>query len=149
MDVGGEGHMTINRAPFDTRRCLNLLGRELKRNNDPDSLVRGHVAVYGSGTQTDELMEAGKACADENDVTFNSHQSMSEGDSQRDGRPAYLHWADKGVLDSKCLFVHSNVIRDPKSTRMALASPSPGCQATPSTTDASERPNRIGAYHKA
>ena len=23
MDVGGEGHMTINRAPFDTRRCLN------------------------------------------------------------------------------------------------------------------------------
>ena len=83
-DVGGEGHMVIDRAPFDTKRSLSLLGGELKRNNDPDTLVRGHVAVYGSGTQTDELMEAGKACADENDVTFNSHQSMSEGDSERE-----------------------------------------------------------------
>ena len=113
-DVGGEGHMAINRAPFDTKRSLSLLGGELRRNSDPDTLVRGHVAVYGSGTQTDELMEAGKACADENDVTFNSHQSMSEGDSERDGRHAYLHWAEKGILDSKCLFVHSNVIRDPE-----------------------------------
>ena len=76
--------MVINRAPFDTKRSLSLLGGELKRNSDPDTLVRGHVAVYGSGTQTDELMEAGKACADENDVTFNSHQSMSEGDSERE-----------------------------------------------------------------
>ena len=114
MDVGGEGHLNINRAPFDTKRSLSLLGGELKRNVDPDTLVRGHVAIYGSGTQTDELMEAAKACADENDVTFNSHQSMSDGDSQRDGRPAYIHWAEKGVLDSRCLFIHSNVIREPE-----------------------------------
>ena len=114
MDVGGEGHLNISRAPFDTKRSLSLLGGELKRNADPDSLVRGHVAIYGSGTQTDELMEAAKACADDNDVTFNSHQSMSQDDSQRNGTPAYLHWAEKGVLDSKCLFIHSNVIREPE-----------------------------------
>ena len=55
MDVGGEGHLNINRAPFDTKRSLSLLGGELKRNVDPDTLVRGHVAIYGSGTQTDRV----------------------------------------------------------------------------------------------
>ena len=72
--------MAINRAPFDTKRCAVISSVvNSSATAIPDTLVRGHVAVYGSGTQTDELMEAGKACADENDVTFNSHQSMSEG----------------------------------------------------------------------
>ena len=115
-DLADDSHMTLDRAPFDTRRCLSLLGGELKRNSDPDALVRGHVAIYGCGTQTVELMQAAKACADDNDVPFNSHQSMAQEDADFDanrlGKPAYARWAEMGVIDEKCMFVHNNVLRD-------------------------------------
>ncbi len=113
-DVEEPGTMRIDRAPFDRDRSLGLLGSQKWRNKDPDALVRYHVALYGGGSQSEELMLAAKACAEENDVPFNTHQSTSvdsaESDAQRFGRPAYVHWADIGVLDKRCVFVHNNVL---------------------------------------
>ena len=40
------------------RSSLRLLGSELHRNRDPDALVRGHIAIAGMGTATDELEQA-------------------------------------------------------------------------------------------
>lgn len=115
-DVATPGGLRIDRAPIDTKRSLSLLGGQLWRNKNPNALVRAHIAIYGGGSQSEELMQAAKACADENNVPFNTHQSMSEGDAgfdaKRFGRPAYVHWSDIGVLDSKCVFVHNNVLSD-------------------------------------
>ncbi|MEE9249275.1 MAG: amidohydrolase family protein [Dehalococcoidia bacterium] len=115
-DVETSGGLRIDRAPIDTKRCLKLLGGQLWRNKDPDALVGAHVAIYGGGSQSEELMRAAKACADDHNVPFNTHQSMSEGDAgfdaERFGCPAYVHWSKIGVLDRKCVFVHSNVLQD-------------------------------------
>ena len=54
---------TTRRVPFDHGRCTQLLGSQLWRNRDPDALVRGHIAVYGVGTASDELLIAAKDCA--------------------------------------------------------------------------------------
>ena len=107
---------TITRAPADTKRCLRELGNELKRNNDADALVRGHVAIYGIGACSDELTLAAKACADEAGVIFNQHQSYDELDTsvsdKLHGRHPLVHYAEAGVLDHNCNFVHMNVVRD-------------------------------------
>ena len=100
----------------DTKSCLNQLGKQLWRNKDPDALVRAHVSIYGMGSQSEELMRAAKACADENKVRLNMHQSQSlddaNFDAQRFGCPAYVRWAEMGVLDGNCVFVHNNILWD-------------------------------------
>ncbi len=116
MDVEGPSVALLDRAPIDTKRCLNLLGSQLWRNKDPDALVRGHVFIYGLGSQSEELMREAKACADENNVRFSMHQSMcvddADFDLQRFGHPPYVHWAEMGVLDDNCVFAHNNSLRD-------------------------------------
>ena len=113
MDMQGLPQMT--EPPKDTKTCLNELGKQLWRNDDPDALVRAHVSIYGLGTQSEELMRAAKACADENNVRFNMHQSQcidaADIDVQRFGRPAYVRWAEMGILDENCVFVHNNILR--------------------------------------
>jgi 5-methylthioadenosine/S-adenosylhomocysteine deaminase len=106
----------IHRAPPDRKRAEKLLGRELRRNRDPDALVRGHVAVYGIGTVSDELALAAKACADASKVAFAQHQNfMAEDvdyDTKRFGRHPLLHFAEIGLLGPNCAFTHMNVIHD-------------------------------------
>ena len=46
----------IHRAPRDRAEALESLGRELRRNADPDALVTGHVALLGLGTASEELL---------------------------------------------------------------------------------------------
>ena len=43
------------------------------RNRHPDGIVHGHVALYGEGTASDELLQAAKALADREGVVVNSH----------------------------------------------------------------------------
>lgn len=104
------------RTPIDRERSLSLLGQQLKRNRDPDALVRGHVSIYGIGTATDELMLAAKACADANGTTLNAHQSFAwadaEIDDQRLGKHPLVHWAEIGALGPNVLLTHMNVLRD-------------------------------------
>ena len=116
VDLDGPQLTDIARAAFDRQDSLDRLGTELRRNRDSDALVRGHVAVYGMGNNSDELILAAKACADENGVMFNMHQSQSvddaEFDDRRLGRHPLVHFADIGLLDGNCVFVHMNVLRE-------------------------------------
>jgi cytosine/adenosine deaminase-related metal-dependent hydrolase len=106
----------LERAPASTERALRLLGSELRRNRDPDALVRGHVAIAGMGTATDELERAAKAAADRAGTVLNQHQSYysvdTETDDRRHGRHAILHLEELGILGPNCLFAHMNVVRD-------------------------------------
>ena len=45
----------------------------LFRSRDTDGIVHGHVALYGEGTASDELLRAAKALADRDGVVLNSH----------------------------------------------------------------------------
>jgi 5-methylthioadenosine/S-adenosylhomocysteine deaminase len=114
-DVGELGH-GLRRRQFDTKRCLAALGGQLKRNNYCDALVRGHVAIYGMGASSDELMLAAKAAADAGGVTFSQHQSFARGDTAADdkryGKHPLTHYAEIGALGPNCLFTHMNIIRD-------------------------------------
>lgn len=111
----GGGHQ-LDRAPTDTKRALRLVGNQLWRNKDPETLVRGHVGLYGVGTATDELELAAKDCADENGVILTQHQSFHpddvNDDDRRFGRHPLVHFADLGVLGPNCTFAHMNAIRD-------------------------------------
>lgn len=113
---GGYNAYRLERAPASTSRALRLLGTELKRNRDPHALVRGHVAIAGMGTATDELEQAAKAAANAAGTVLNQHQSYysvdAETDDRRHGRHALLHLEELGILDPNSLFAHMNVIRD-------------------------------------
>lgn len=106
----------IERARPNRKRAEQLLGRELARNKNPDGLVRGHVAVYGIGTVSDELALAAKRMADEAGVTFAQHQNFMAGDvdhdTQRFGKHPLVHYAEIGLLGPNSAFTHMNVIHD-------------------------------------
>ena len=106
----------IERAPATLERSLEALGGELRRNADPDALVRGHVGLYGMSTFTDELAVAAKRCADEAGVVLTLHQNFDRADTQADderfGRPAVEHLREIGILGPKTTLAHMNVLRD-------------------------------------
>jgi cytosine/adenosine deaminase-related metal-dependent hydrolase len=106
----------IGRIAPTTGRALASLGSELWRNREPHGLVRGHVALYGVGSASDELMLAAKQCADENGAIFTQHQSLEQEDTDADdarfGRHPLVHFAELGLLGPNCTFSHMNVLRD-------------------------------------
>jgi 5-methylthioadenosine/S-adenosylhomocysteine deaminase len=117
---GGYNALAVDRAPADTKRALDLLGGELRRNRDPDALVGGHIAIQGMGSASDELEQAAKAAADGGGTVLNQHQSYyqvdAETDDHRHGRHALVHLEDIGVLGHNCVFAHMNIIRDDEIT---------------------------------
>lgn len=104
------------RVPPDRDRCMKLLGGQLHRNRDKDGITHGHVALYGEGTASDELLRAGKALADRDGVVLNSHigydLDLAAAMEQRWGKPRFVHLAELGVLGRNVTFVHMNLIRD-------------------------------------
>jgi 5-methylthioadenosine/S-adenosylhomocysteine deaminase len=106
----------FNRAPVVLEHCLDQIGRELHRNRNPDALVRGYVAVYGIGTASDELLKAGKACADEAGVAFHQHENYipdaTRADRRALGKGRIEHLADLGVLGGNATLVHMNIVAD-------------------------------------
>jgi cytosine/adenosine deaminase-related metal-dependent hydrolase len=112
----GYSPLALERGPASTRRSLDLLGTELSRNKDPEALVRGHIAIQGMGTASDELEQAAKAAADAAGTVLNQHQSYyhvdAETDDRRHGRHPLVHLEDIGVLGDNCVFAHMNIIRD-------------------------------------
>ncbi|MCC6469429.1 MAG: amidohydrolase family protein [Alphaproteobacteria bacterium] len=104
------------RVPPDRARCLKLLGGQLYRNRDKDGITHGHIALYGEGTASDELLRAGKALADRDGVVLNSHigydLDLAAAMEQRWGKPRFVHLAELGVLGRNVTFVHMNLIRD-------------------------------------
>ena len=104
------------RVPSDLKRCLKMLGGQLYRNRDKDGITHGHVALYGEGTASDELLRAGKALADREGVILNSHigydLDLAAAMEKRWGKPRFVHLAELGVLGPNTMFVHMNLIRD-------------------------------------
>ena len=115
----------IERAPATTERALEALGSELRRNADPDALVRGHVALYGTGTMSDELAVAAKRRADEAGTVVTLHQNFEPSDvaydDERYGRPGVEHLADLGVLGPNTTLAHMNVLRDGEIDALAAS----------------------------
>jgi cytosine/adenosine deaminase-related metal-dependent hydrolase len=117
-DVGGfhADAPEVKRAPATTERALRLLGGQLWRNEDPDALVRGHIAIVGMGSASDELEIAAKAAADAADVVLNQHQSYCEADAADDdarhGKHPLVHLEEIGVLGPNAMFAHMNILRD-------------------------------------
>lgn len=117
-DVGGfhADAPEVKRAPATTERSLRLLGGQLWRNEDPDALVRGHIAIVGMGSATDELEIAAKQAADRAGVVLNQHQSYCETDAADDdarhGKHPLVHLEEIGVLGPNAMFAHMNILRD-------------------------------------
>jgi 5-methylthioadenosine/S-adenosylhomocysteine deaminase len=113
--VGGEPLAAeIQRAPCDGTRARRELGGQLKRNRDPDALVRGHVALYGSGSASEELMRAATTLAESEGVVYHQHQSLTRAeadyDRQRFSKPAMVHFAERGLLGKNSVFTHMNIL---------------------------------------
>ncbi|MEA2366940.1 MAG: 5-methylthioadenosine/S-adenosylhomocysteine deaminase, partial [Thermoleophilaceae bacterium] len=113
---GGQGARDGRLASRSLEQSLDMLGGQLKRNRDPDALVRGHVALIGMGTATDELALAAKALADREGVVLNQHQSCEHADAAADdtrmGRHPLVHQEEIGLLGANCTFAHMNVLRE-------------------------------------
>jgi cytosine/adenosine deaminase-related metal-dependent hydrolase len=116
-DGGNSRPATTPRIPNDPERAFAVLGGELRRNRDPNALVRGHVGIYGGGSQSERLMRAAKQCADANGVVFTMHHNFTLDQTHRDdsrfgGGHSMVAFGARGLLGPNCLFVHMNIIRD-------------------------------------
>ena len=117
-DIGAlaEGDTHLPRSPGSTREAINRLGAQLHRNKDPHALVRGHLAIWGLGTASDELYSAAKELARGEQVVLNAHQSYArldaDGDRQRLGKSPIVHYEELGVLDDLTLLAHANFVDD-------------------------------------
>ncbi len=115
--IGGlKSESLLARVPAERQRALGRLGGQLFRNRDKDGIVHGHVALYGEGTASDELMRAAKALADREEVIVNTHVGfdidLADAMEARWGRPRFAYLAERGLLGPNTTFVHMNVIRD-------------------------------------
>lgn len=111
----------IKRAPCNEERAMKLLGGQLARNQKPRSLVRGHIGLYGSNSQSEQLMRAAKEFADKDNVTFTMHHNFTLDAAKRDdvrfgGQHNLRSLAEKNLIGRRCSFVHMNVIRDDEMT---------------------------------
>ncbi len=106
----------LRRAPQSREEALAVMGRELRRNADPDALVTGHIAVLGLGTASEALMMEAKRRADAAGVVLNLHQSYSPADTEADrrrfGKDPLVHLAEVGFLAPNVTFGHANHLTD-------------------------------------
>jgi 5-methylthioadenosine/S-adenosylhomocysteine deaminase len=117
LDSGGNPLASrLPRVPASAARAQSVLGRELARNRDNTGRVHAHVAVYGSGSVSEDLEVAAKRLADANGVIFNQHQNFNPtqvaNDDRRLGKHALVRLAELGVLGPNTSFTHMNVLRD-------------------------------------
>jgi len=115
---GGNALATqIKRAPATSKRARDLLGHELKRNRDNDGRIHAHVALYGSGSATEELELEAKRLADSSRTILNQHQNfmpqqVAIDDKRFGGGHTLLHFDKIGLLGRNCSFTHMNILRD-------------------------------------
>ena len=106
----------ITRAPQDLDEALAILGTQLRRNADPDALVRGHIAVMGLGTASETLLREAKRLANEAGVVLNMHHAYSIADTEADriryGKDPVLHLVETGIIDRHTTLGHANHLTD-------------------------------------
>lgn len=112
----------IDAAPCSAARARAELGRQLRRNRD-GALARGHVAVYGDGSASAELMQEASALAAREGVPFHMHQSFTHADAEADaarlGAPALVAMAERGIIGPHAVFTHMNVLSDAEAEAVA------------------------------
>lgn len=105
----------IDRAPCDRALAMAGLGGQLHR-NALDGLSRGHVAIYGLATGSDELMAEAKRLADGAGAVVHQHQSFvaedAAFDATRSGKPAMVHYLENGLIGPSSVFTHMNVLSE-------------------------------------
>lgn len=103
------------RAPATAERSAKLLGRELRRNRDPEVLVRGHVGIYGEGTASDDLITTAAAMAKAQSVAFHQHllylPHVAAAETTRLGHTPLAHLERLGVLSEQLALVHMNAVQ--------------------------------------
>ena len=108
--------LLYGRAAPKLERALDEMGKQLRRNADPDALVRGFVMIYGTGTASDELERAAHALAKSAGAPFHQHESYLPSayrfDKERLGHSRLVHLHELGVLDQNSTLIHMNVIED-------------------------------------
>lgn len=124
-DVAGPETMNLARAEISTSRCRRELGGQLRRNADPRARVRGHVALYGCGSGSDELMREAKTLADREGVMYHQHQSLARDDADFDrarfGKPAMVHYAEQGLIGPNSAFTHMNILSEEEVEAVAAS----------------------------
>jgi 5-methylthioadenosine/S-adenosylhomocysteine deaminase len=112
----------IAAAPCDAGRARADLGRQLRRNGG-GGLARGHVAVYGDGSASAELMQEASRLAAREGVPFHMHQSFTHADAEADaarlGAPALVAMAERGIIGPHAVFTHMNVLTDAEAEAVA------------------------------
>ena len=123
-----ESDSLMARVPIDRHRALSQLDAELHRNQDPEALVRGYVAIYGVGTASPELIQGAHTCARENGVPLQLHASYAPGEGEIyraiNGVSQYVHLHELGVLDENTVVVHANLLDDDEEAAVEQS----GCQ---------------------
>lgn len=126
FDVHEASVPEIERYPLDVQRAFNSLGSELKRNRDPDGLVRGHVNLRGMASASKDLELAAIDLAQEHGVVLNQHQSYHPNDTGSDdqlrGSHPLVYLREIGALRKNCTFAHMNILRDDEIDPIAESS---------------------------
>jgi cytosine/adenosine deaminase-related metal-dependent hydrolase len=118
----------LERAPRTREEAMRAMGAELRRNDDPEALVTGHVAILGLGTASETLMMAAKEKADAAGVILNLHQSYSPADTEADrerfgGVDPLVHLAEVGFLAPNVTFGHANHLTDAECDKVVEFGP--------------------------
>lgn len=110
------GHVSglITRAPRTLDDAIKALGKELKRNADPDALVTGHIALRGMGSASEELLVEAKRQADAAGVVVDMHHAYSVSGTAADvdyfGPDPLVYFAQVGILGRNVTLAHANYL---------------------------------------
>ena len=109
-----ESESLMARAPIDHERSMREIDQELHRNTNPDALARGYIFVYGEGTATPALLQASKACANDNKVPMHLHAGYVPLGADiyhgMTGTSQIEHLHALNVLDENTVLVHANIV---------------------------------------
>ncbi|MEX3937122.1 amidohydrolase family protein [Paraburkholderia phymatum] len=106
----------LERAPATRRAVIQRLEKELARNADKNTLVRGYVCLYGEGSATDGLTQDAYELAKRNGVGFNQHQGFIRTwydiEAAKYGMSGVERLQKLGVLDERTTLTHLNVMSE-------------------------------------
>src|SRR5690606_11195302 len=110
-DVPDGGNQLVasvgERIACDLKTSLSRLGGQLRRNEEQDQLIHGGIAIYGSGSQSEELMRAATQKAAQAGVVMTMHNNFTPEQTARDdarfgGKHNMVAFAEKGLLNEHC-----------------------------------------------
>lgn len=106
----------LARWPRNTDDALKRVGAQLYRNNNPDSLVKGYIGLYGEGTDSPELYETALSLARTQGVRLQEHLGyLPAFQLKREkalGQPVLRWFEERGFLDSHITLIHMNLVRE-------------------------------------